>query len=80
MANPARIHESRLYRGQESAREKRARARNASDTYRKAVEARSADERLWLQIARWVNEGGAGDDPSLPEKLRSFSQNIKTAP
>jgi hypothetical protein len=80
MANPARIHESRLDRGHESAREKRFRAGNATDTYRKTVEARSADESLRLQIARWVNEGGAGDDPSLPVKLRSSSQNIKTAP
>ena len=80
MANPARIHESRPHREQDSTREKRARARNATDTYRKAVEARSADKSLRLQIARWVNEGGAGDDPSLPEKFRSFSQNIKTAP
>ena len=77
MAKPARIHESRLHRGQEPAREN---TRELAMRQTPIAQQRSADESLRLQIARWVNEGGAGEDPSLPVKFRSFSQNINTAP
>jgi hypothetical protein len=41
------------------------------------VERRFVVENLRLQIARWVNEGGAGDDettPPAPERLESSSK------
>ena len=38
---------------------------NAADTDPRTVEAGSVTRSLELQIARWVNEGGAGGDEEL---------------
>ena len=49
---------------------------------RKAIEAPPATNNLWRQIDRWVNEGGAGDDgtvPSAPEGIgndRKLSEQL----
>jgi hypothetical protein len=66
MANQSRMQKCRLRR------EKRLRVLDAADADRKAVEAPPATNNLWRQIDRWVNEGGAGDDgtvPSAPERI-----------
>jgi len=36
------------------------------DTDRKSAEARPVTENPQLQIERWVNEGGAGDEGTTP--------------
>lgn len=43
---------------------------DAVDASCKAVDARAATKSLRLQIARWVNEGGAGDDDNVSSSLR----------
>ena len=49
-----------------SQRQSETRYRRAADAYGERVEAMSADDGLWRQIDRWVNEGGAVGDGTAP--------------
>jgi hypothetical protein len=68
MANQSRMQKY------EPRREKMFTVLDAIDADRKAVEVSLAINNLWRQIDRWVNEGGAGGDdtvPSAPERIGS---------
>ena len=61
MANPSPTHPSL---GKDAHR-----VLNAADTDPRTVEAGSVTRSLELQIARWVNEGGAGGDEDRTEPV-----------
>jgi hypothetical protein len=61
-------------------RDKEFRVLSATGADSKTVVERSVIQGLRLQIARWVNEGGAGDDepPPMPPALKRAKSNRKS--
>jgi hypothetical protein len=53
-----------------SQRQYEARYRRTAISYGERTESRTVDDELWLQIDRWVNEGGALGSGTAPSASR----------